>query len=174
MKGFAMAVVVSAALAAAGCARLQVYSDEAMTKKTGFKYYLTKPYLLVSLNNPEPGAVATSVVYLPDLSSPYWVDATPGLLSNSALKMEFSNSVMTSFGQDVTSNVTGLLDSYGNLAKALAEARKARAEGAVGTQSIPEADESTPVFFLLYEVVSGASGTSLKLVDPPRRKKPQK
>ena len=137
MKRFTMAVLVSAALSATGCARLQVYEDEAMTKETGFKFYVSKPYVLISMTG--PNTLATSVVHLPDLSKPYWVKLNPGLFGNSNLKMDFENGSMKAFGQDVTSNVTGLLDSIGGLRKALAEA------GAGSNAQVP------PVF-TLYEL----------------------
>lgn len=84
----------------AGCARLQVYKDEAMNgPETGFRFYVSKPYLLVAFNSPGPNAMEISVVHMPDMSSPYWVRPQPGLFGNSNLKMDFENGVMKGFGQ---------------------------------------------------------------------------
>ena len=137
MKGLTIGTMALLALAASGCARLQVYEDEAMTKETGFKFYVSKPYVLVSMTS--PNTLSTSVVHLPDLSKPYWVKPNPGLFGNSNLKMDFENGSMKAFGQDVTSNVTGLLDSIGGLRKALAEAGG-------------DAKSQTPPLFTLFEL----------------------
>ena len=162
MKGIAICMMAAAAILAGGCARLQVFDDEAMTHETGFKFHVSKPYLLVALTGPE--TISTTIVNLPDQSKPYWVKPLPGLIGTSNLKMDFENGIMKSFGQDVTSNVTGLLDSIGNVRKAFAEAAALAKKDGQETQ----VDMGAVIHpFLLYEITYENGKTNLKLVTPP-------
>ena len=139
MKAIAMAVV---ALSLAGCARLQVYSDAEMKTETGFRYYTTKPYVLVVRTGAKDKPVEASVVYLPDLANPQYVRAGVGMGSNK-LSMNFTNSVMTSFNQETDAKIPDLLNSVGGLAKIVADIRKAESKDAgsdVGSFDLYEID----------------------------------
>jgi len=104
-----MTVVISS------CASVQFYHDSALTQKTGLPVYQPKPYLLVEYQTTKTGTVKSTVVYLPDLSTPLFVSVKPGI-GSSALKMSLENGILTSYGlttdtkmPDALSKVTDLL-----------------------------------------------------------------
>lgn len=131
------ASIAIAALGAAGCARFQVYDNASMNgPETGFRYYTTKPYLLVVQTKKADKPIEASIVFLPDLSRPQYARAMTGMGSNK-LSMNFTNSVLTSFNQETDAKVPEMLTSVGGLVKILAEMKKADTrEGAGPPQEV--------------------------------------
>ncbi|MDZ7636054.1 MAG: hypothetical protein U5L72_17105 [Bacteroidales bacterium] len=80
-----------------GCATVKVYSDAGLTIETGLRFYTLKPYLLVEYQVQKDNSLKTSVVYLPDISSPQYMKLKPGI-GSSELKMTFSNSALEWYG----------------------------------------------------------------------------
>ena len=80
-----------------GCATVKVYSNSDLKKETGLRFYTLKPYLLVEYMADKDNTVKTTVVYLPDLSSPQFMVLKSGI-GSSELKMSFKNSALESYG----------------------------------------------------------------------------
>lgn len=133
MAWWKLGVCVLIGLMLSGCASITLYDDAKMTsEKQGLKFYYSKPYLLVARDGTEK-VTSVSVIYLPDLEHPVYAKATSGY-GSSNLTMAFSNSIITSFGQQTDTKIPetltatgGLLSSYGTLAKALADADSTKA-----------------------------------------------
>jgi hypothetical protein len=111
------------------CAAVKVYTDEGLTKRTGIKYYHSKPFLLVEKNSAKDIPLKTTVVYLPDMSKPYYAKTISGLGSND-LKISYENGAISSYGvvtdtkiPEAITSLTGLLTGYGGVVKSLAEAK---------------------------------------------------
>jgi hypothetical protein len=140
-----------AALAAAGCARFEIYDDSSMKgPETGFRYYTTKPYLLVVQTKKADKPLEASIVFLPDLSKPQYARTRTGIGSNK-LSMNFTNSVLTSFNQETDAKVPEMLTSVGGLVKILSEMKKADTKDAGPAQEVT-----------LYEIDN--SGSTPKLI----------
>ena len=150
--------VTLAAVAASGCARFEIYDDAPMKgAETGFRYYTTKPYLLVVQTKKADKPIEASIVFLPDLSKPQYARAKTGMGSNK-LSMNFTNSVLTSFNQETDTKVPDMLNSIGGLVKILSEMKKADTK-----------DAGPPQEVMLYEVDnSGATPKLTPVVIPAK------
>jgi hypothetical protein len=147
---------------ACGCAHTSFYSDAEMTRKTGFRYYTARPYLLVSFTNNKDKLVEVSVVYLPDLEHPQFAVPHPGW-GNSEFHVTVADGSVASVGGRVEATgpetltaLGSLLTSASALTKALAEAR------AGGTGEAPDHA------FELYEIRQEGGRTKLIRVMPER------
>ena len=135
-------VMVLAAALAAGCARFEIYDNAALKgEETGIKFYTPKPYVLVGRVGGTGKPVEVSIVYLPDLSKPYFAKARSGW-GSSNLTMKLADGRITEFGQQVDSGGPATITSLASLATAL----QARSVGP-GT---PPAKEKLE--FSLYEI----------------------
>ncbi len=139
------------------CAGVNFYKDEALTQKTGLKYYSAKPYILVARAEAkgQPGAV--SIVYLPDLAHPLYLKQTAGL-GASDLKLTLSNGMLVSFGSTTDPAVAESLKALSSLLTGGAEVF-GKLAGRFGLEE-PEAG-----VFALYEILVEAGGTTLKRVE---------
>ena len=113
-----------------GCAGVDFYTDSAMTQKSGFKYYYSKPYVLVKRTAAKEKPVDISVVYLPDLDNPVYAKMRGGLGSHD-FKFSLNNGQITSYGQtgdaQVDEALANLAAPFSGIAtgiKTLAEADK--------------------------------------------------
>ena len=97
-----------------GCATVKVYSDAGLTTETGLRYYTLKPYLLVEFMANKDNTVKTSVVFLPDLSSPQYIKVKPGI-GSSELKMTFSNSTLESYGVATDSQLPESMAAFADI-----------------------------------------------------------
>ena len=142
-----------------GCATVKVYSDAGLTTETGLRYYTLKPYLLVEYMANKDNTVKTSVVFLPDLSSPQYIKVKPGI-GSSELKMTFSNSTLESYGVATDSQLPESMAAFADILSKSAYA----AQNFSGTRpdTAPGQEQATP--FRLFEIVITASGAALKEV----------
>lgn len=105
----------------ASCAGVKIYSDAALSNKTALKFYYAKPYLLVEKNANKDGSTKTSIIYLPDLTEPYFAKTISGLGTNE-LKLAFENGAIASYGLSTDTKIpesavalTGLLTGLNKL-----------------------------------------------------------
>lgn len=154
------AVLAVACILITGCATVKVYSDGGMTTETGLRYYTFKPYLLVEYKANKDNTIKTSVVFLPDLSSPQFIRLRPGIGSGE-LKMTLSNGALESFGVAADSKLPESMAAFADILSKSAYAAQNFTGSRPDTTSGPE--HETP--FRLYEIVFSESGTSLKEVD---------
>jgi hypothetical protein len=152
-------LLVLCSVGAGGCAHTSFYSDEALKKETGFRYYAPKPYLLVQRTGAKDKPVDISIVYLPNLMQPQFAKPHAGW-GSSDFSLALSNGIATQVGQKLDSKgpetITALASvatSVGGLAKALADAGKVRAE----TAGLREEGASVEVRFKAAALLKSAS-----------------
>jgi hypothetical protein len=137
----AMAVAFAAVMVG-GCARFEIYDNAALTgNETGIKFYTPKPYVLVGRVGGTSKPVEVSIVYLPDLSKPYYAKARSGW-GSSNLTMKLSDGRITEFGQQVDSGGAATISSIASLATAL----QAKSLGTTSTSAREKLE------FSLYEI----------------------
>lgn len=141
----------------AACSGVIVYRDEALTQRTGLKFYSAKPYILVARTNAKDQPVSVSTIYLPDLAHPLYLKQTAGL-GASDLKLTLSNGMLVSFGSTTDPAVAETLKAVSSLLTGGAEAW-AKLAGPLGFRA-PE-----PGMFELYEVIVEPERTVLKRVE---------
>ena len=160
-KNLVLAVLAMAVILITGCATVKVYSDAELTTETGLRYYTLKPYLLVEYMANKDNTAKTSVIFLPDLSSPQYIKVKPGI-GSSELKMTFSNSTLESYGVATDSQLPESMEAFAAMLSKSAYAAQAfegREPGGTMNQ-----DQSTP--FRLFEILSTPMGTVLKEILP--------
>jgi hypothetical protein len=147
---------------AAGCARIEVYSDPLMKgEETGFKFYAPKPYLLVGRGEADK-PVEISIKYLPDLTRPLYAKARPGWIGSSTLSMTFLESgTLSTFNQTTDTKATEMVTALGGFLTSLSTANKASLEARLGG-ALPKEP-----FFRLYEIVMKDGATTLVEVRVP-------
>lgn len=153
-----LAVIVVACLVLSGCATVKVYSDAGLTTESGLRFYTLKPYLLVEYHAGKDNTVKTSVVYLPDLSSPQYMKLRPGL-GSSELKMTFGNSALESYGVATDSQLPESMAAFADILSKSAYAAQTLSSAVSAREDIPF-EEETP--FRLYEILFTPTGTVLK------------
>jgi hypothetical protein len=139
-----------------GCASVKVYSDPEMKNETGLRYYTLKPYLLVEYMAEKDNTVRTTIVYLPDISSPQYMVLRSGI-GSASIKMDFSNSALQSYGLVTDSQLPEAMEAFAAMLSKSAYATQAF------TGSRPTSTEGGPVV-KLFEVIAGPGGTMLKEV----------
>ena len=155
MKVMTTAAVLAAGALAAACARFEFYTDPSLQgPETGIKFYAPKPYVLVGRVGGSNKPVEVSIVYLPDLSQPYYAKARSGW-GSSNLTMKLSDGALTECGQQVDSKGPETLSGIASLATAL----RARS-----TNLAPNA----ALEFSLYEIDTTKSPAVLKEVTIPQ------
>jgi len=154
-----LAVFAVASILFTGCATVKVYSDAGLKNETGLRFYTLKPYLLVEYLANKDNTVKTSIVYLPDLSSPQYIKLKSGI-GSSELKMTFSNSSLESYGVVTDSQLPESMAAFADILSKSAYA----AQNFSGTRPdlAPGQEQSTP--FRLFEIIFTASGTTFREV----------
>jgi len=158
-KLHALAVLAVAVFLFAGCATVKIYSDAELSKETGLRFYTLKPYLLVEYQAEKDNSVKTSVVYLPDLSSPQFMRLKPGV-GSSELKMTFKTSALESYGVAVDSQLPESMAAFADILSKSAYA----AQNFSGTRPDSASEEIMTTPFRLFEIILTPSGTTLKEV----------
>ena len=153
--------IILAIVLVSGCATVKVYSDAGLNNETGLRYYTLKPYLLVEYLANKDNTVKTSVVYLPDLSSPQYMKISSGL-GSSELKMSFANSSLESYGVATDSKLPESMEAFAAMLSKSAYAAQAftRPE----TQGTINQGQGTA--FRLFEIIPTPDGTVLKEILP--------
>ncbi len=155
------AAIVVACLLLSGCATVKIYSDAELKKESGLRFYTLKPYLLVEYMADKDNTVKTTVVYLPDLSSPQFMMVKSGI-GASEVKMGFKNSALESYGVVADSKLPEGMEAFAAVLSKSAYATQAFT-GPL-PQGTTDQEQGTP--FRLYEIISTPAGTVLKEVTP--------
>jgi len=153
------AVIFGSFIILAGCATVKFYSDPDLKNETGLRYYTLKPYLLVEYRAEKDNTVKTSVVYLPDLANPQYLEFKTGIGSND-IKLTFTNSSLTSYGVVSESMFSETLEAVAAMLSKSAYA----AQGFTGP-GMSDTDESG-TYFKIYEIIPGRDGTTIKEIIP--------
>lgn len=161
MKRLTVVLLVAACYMIAGCATVKVYSDAGLKNETGLRYFTLKPYLLVEYNAEKDNTVRTTVIYLPDLSSPQYMFLKPGI-GSSELKMSFKNSALDSYGVATDSKLPESMEAFAAMLSKTAYATQALT--GPGSQGTRNSEPGTA--FRLFEIIPSSTGTILKEVTP--------
>jgi len=97
------------------CANVKFYSDEALTQKTGIRYYQPKPYVMVTKTGNKENPVKIEVIYLPDISAPNFAVYKPGW-GKHQFSLTLANGIMTQYGQETDSQVPETINAIAGLA----------------------------------------------------------
>jgi len=159
-KNILLAVLAVAGILITGCATVKVYSDAGLTTETGLRYYTLKPFLLVEYMANKDNTVKTSVVFLPDLSSPQYIKVKPGI-GSSELKMSFSNSTLDSYGVVTDSQLPESMAAFADILSKSAYAAQTFSGRSPNTDIVQE----SAITFRIFEIVFTASGTTLREVE---------
>ena len=158
-KSIFFAAIVVACILLAGCATVKVFSEPELKNETGLRFYTLKPYLLVEYMAEKDNTVKTSIVYLPDLSSPQFMLIKPGI-GSSEVKMGFKNSALESYGVVTDSKLPESMEAFAAILS-----KSAYATQAFTRPESPEAlNPETVISFRLFEIIPGPEGTTLKEV----------
>jgi len=164
MKRLSFILVITVGLILlAGCATVKFYSDPQLKNETGLRYYTLKPYLLVEYQAEKDNTVRTTVVYLPDVSSPQYIVMKPGI-GSSDLKMSFTNNALSSYGLITDSQLPASLEAFANVLSKSAYA--AQTFTRPGSQETRNEEQETGIgdpgsSFRLFEILQGGDGTRL-------------
>jgi len=146
-------------LAFAGCAPVQIYSNNSLTSRTGLKYYTVKPFLHVEREAGSNRIVKATVVYLPDLANPQYMVIHDGLNSRK-ISLKFTDGAINTFGYTSTSKVPESVDA---LAAMVTKSTDAITELKSFAGLQPAKAPSNTVE--LYEIVFGPEKTTLRKVE---------
>ncbi|MDT8374737.1 MAG: hypothetical protein RQ737_12260 [Bacteroidales bacterium] len=156
-----LAVLTVSGILLTGCATVKIYSDVGLKDETGLRFYTLKPYLLVEQMANKDNTVKTSVVFLPDLSSPQYIKVKPGI-GSSELKMTFKSSALESYGVITDSQLAESMEAFAAiLSKSAYAAQTFTGREPDGTMT---QEQETP--FRLFEILPTSTGTVLKEVLP--------
>jgi len=161
MKKLTVILLVAASLSICGCATVKVYSDAGLKNETGLRFYTLKPYLLVEYMAEKDNTVKTSVVYLPDLSSPQFMVLKPGI-GSSELKMTLKNSALESYGVVTDSQLPESMSAFADILSKSAYA----AQTFTGREPQGIINQESGTYFRLFEIIMSDDGTTLKEVLP--------
>jgi len=153
--------IILTTLLITGCATVKVYSDAELRNETGLRYYTLKPYLLVEYMAEKDNTIKTTVLYLPDMSSPQFMVLKPGI-GSSELKMNFKNGALESYGVVTDSQLPESLEAFAAMLSKTAYAAQTF-EGRPETPGPWKQDESK-IPFRLFELLPGPSGVVLREV----------
>ena len=147
-----LSIVAGMIIAFTSCSSVKFYSDEAMKVKTGFRFYTSRPYILVDHSS---GKEKISVIWLPDLQNPQFLRIRYGIGSND-LKLAFKDGALTSFGLTTENDIDEMINSLASLISK---------GGALLTAPVPDTNPDDPGLFELYEIDVEENSTILRKVN---------
>lgn len=158
-KSTCAAIIGLTILAFTGCAPVKFYSNSELTVSTGLKYYTSKPFILVE-KDPASGNISkATVIYLPDLVNPQFINVKGGIGSKK-LDLKLTDGSINTFGLD---SDTKIAESLNALAGLISKGTSALSD--LNTlKTIPQYAGAATVTEL-YEVFMGPAGTTLKKVE---------
>jgi hypothetical protein len=159
-----MKITISAAFVSltilifSGCAPVQIYSNKALTEKTGLKYYTVKPFLHVERDIETNKIVKAAIIYLPDLANPQYMVIREGLNSKK-ISLKFKDGSLTDFGYSSTGKVSESVDA---LAAMISKSTDALTD--LNTLKSLQAVKAASNSVELYEIIFGSDKTTLREV----------
>jgi hypothetical protein len=160
MKKPILAVLAGlSAILLTSCAPVKFYSDSALTKKSGLKYYTAKPYLQVEKEISTGNVVKSTVIYLPDLSEPVYLVIKDGVGSRK-VDVKITDGTITTLGVASDPKVSETVESLA----ALISKTTSAVTDLVSLKGLPPASVASNVTEL-YEVLITQDGTSLRKVE---------
>jgi uncharacterized protein YceK len=143
MKKHVLPIILGAMLLLSGCASVRFYSDAGLKHKSGLKVYSAKPFILCDYSS---GKEKVSVIWLPDLLSPRYLNIRQGLGTND-LKIAIENGSLSAFGLSTDSNIPETFNALASIVS-----KGASAAEMLGASPVHGAPQSESVLFDLYEL----------------------
>ena len=144
---------------AMGCTSVKFYSDSELTTPTGFKYYTQKPFLQVERDPATGNIVKATVIYLPDLTEPHYIELRDGA-GSSKLSIAVDNGSIKTLSYSSVPKIPESMEAMASLITKSADAAK---DLALLKSNVPGAVAST--ITELYEFVMKPEGTTLKKIE---------
>jgi hypothetical protein len=142
-----------------GCAPVKFYSNSELTASTGLKYYTSKPFLLVEKDLVNGNITKATVIYLPDLLNPQYINVKGGIGSKK-LDLKLTDGSINTFGLD---SDTKIAESVNALASLISKGTSVIAD-LTALKALPPT-AAAPTVTELYEVFMDPTGTTLKKVE---------
>jgi len=152
IAGMVLVLIVS-------CTPVKFYSDSSLTKRTGLKYYTSKPYLQVERELSSNNVVKATVIYLPDLSEPVYMVAKDGPGSRK-MDVKLTDGVINTLSIATDPKIAETIES---LAALISKTTSAVADLST-LKGIPQSAAQSTVTEL-YEILINNEATSLKKVE---------
>jgi len=146
-------------LSFAGCSSVQFYSNAEMTKKSGFKYYIVKPYLQVERDIASNNIVKATILYLPDLENPQYIAFKDGLGSKK-FDIKLTDGSVSTLGLDTDPLIAETVTALGNIISKTASA----ATDLATLKGVPPTAASS-TFTELYDIIMTNGITSIKRIE---------
>jgi hypothetical protein len=140
------------------CTPVRFYSDQNLTKRTGLKFYPVKPFIQFEREAETGRIVKSTLLYLPDLSNPQYMEVKSGPGSAKA-DIKLSDGVLTTFGFESDQILPQSVEALA----ALISKTAAAAEDISGLKGSPTI-KASPNTVELYEVVITGEKTTLREV----------
>jgi hypothetical protein len=140
------------------CSPVKFYSDEGLTKSTGLKYYTVKPYLQVERDPQNNSIVKATIIYLPDLAHPQYLEIKAGPGSRKVdLKLE--NGAINTFGMTSDTQIPETIEALAALVSKTSDAVKDLSLKGIP----PTASQSTITEF--YEIIMTDGSTTVRKIE---------
>jgi hypothetical protein len=158
MKHFTAALASLLLLSAVSCTPFKIYSDPALSKPAGFKYYTVKPFVQVEKDSQTGAIVKATVLYLPDLSNPQYLAVKNGWGSQK-IDISLNNGSIEKIGLTSDTKIPESIEALAATVSKSADAIKDLS----GLKGLPQAGSST--ITELYEVIMDQEKTTLRKIE---------
>jgi hypothetical protein len=158
MKQIPVALACMFLLSAISCTPFKIYSDPAMSKPAGFKFYTAKPFVQVEKDSQTDAIVKATVLYLPDLTNPQYLTVRNGWGSQK-IDISLNNGIIEKIGLTSDTKIPESIEALAATVSKSADAIKDLS----GLKGLPQAGSST--ITELYEVIIDQEKTTLRKID---------
>jgi hypothetical protein len=141
------------------CAPVKFYSNADLTKKSALKYYTVKPFIEIERDLATNNVVKSTVIYLPDLENPQFMDVRDGLGSRK-VELKLSEGSINTLTIASDPKIAESIEAVGTLAAKVASA----AQDLTTLKGLPPKVAATTITEL-YEVIMTNGVTSLRKVE---------
>jgi len=156
----------------ASCSSVEFYKDEALTQKTGLKFYSSKPYLLVTRTGAKEKPIDVAIQYLPNADDPTYARFIPGLGSHK-FNVALNNGMLTSYGQEGDTKTAETLTAIAGIMTARAQmiSAKEKKEDVKMTVVPPASCPDKPELLIMWgtRLKDIASGLETVIMNADRR-----
>ena len=138
------------------CTPVKIYSDSAMTKKSGLKVYTVKPYLKVERDAEKREIVKAELLYLPDLANPLYIGLKNGPGSRK-VDIKLVDGCISTFGYSSDTKIDEYIDALSGLLS-----KGTYAVTNLDALKTPPASATVPNVVELYEIIMNEDSTTLR------------
>ncbi len=163
MKNAILAIIIVALLGLSvflitSCSPVKFYSDEGLTKSTGLKYFTVKPYLQVERDPQNNSIVKATVIYLPDLAHPQYMEIKGGLGSRK-VDLKLVDGAINTFGMTSDTQIPESIEALSALVSKTSDAVKD-----LSLKGIPPSASQTTITEF-YEIIMADGSTTFRKIE---------